>query len=361
MSIYMNCVLMIVSISILLIILIPHVGAKSGGIVSYFTGKPGSFPIGNVQASGTNLTLLNESVIPKDKSSYDFVSVGDWGCTGETDKTVANILKREPNLIIGLGDYAYSDSVKCWMDKIKPFEKLVRIVLGNHENVDNYAINVFESLRYSIPDVYMDLFGLKNQYYSFDYANVHFLMMSTEIPYENDSAQFKFVINDLKQASENSTTKWIIVANHRTMYPPYYGPSITLDTSIGKKFRDTYHPLFDLYRVDLVLQGHVHYYQRSFPLKYNTLDPEIPIVTDLHKNYYIKPLGPMFITIGTGGVEIGHPESIANPFYTAFSKTGVFGILNLEIKKDGSALKGIFYNNEAINKPYEDDIFTIIK
>ena len=75
----MNCVLTIVSISILLINLIPHVSTKSSGTVSYFIGKPEYFPIGNIQASGTNLTLLNESVIRKDKSSYDFVSVGDWG------------------------------------------------------------------------------------------------------------------------------------------------------------------------------------------------------------------------------------------------------------------------------------------
>lgn len=113
--------------------------------------------------------------------------------------------------------------------------------------------------------------------------------------------------------------------------------------------------------MDLVLQGHVHYYQRTFRLKYNILNTDTPIVTDLSKNHYIKPLGPMFVTVGTGGVEIGHPGSIANPYYTAFSKTGVFGILNLEIKKDGSALKGIFYNNGFVNKPYAEDNFTINK
>lgn len=49
--------------------------------------------------------------------------VGDWGCTGETDKTVANILKRDLDPVIGLGDYAYSMTIKCWIDKITPFEK----------------------------------------------------------------------------------------------------------------------------------------------------------------------------------------------------------------------------------------------
>src|SRR6185436_6760467 len=139
------------------------------------------------------------------------------------------------------------------------------------------------------PEAYLDKFGLKNQYYSFNYENIHFLILSTEVSYEKGSTQFEFASNDLMRASQNSTLKWIIVANHRTMYPPYYGPSIAVDTAIAKKFREIYHPLFDLYGVDLVLQGHVHYYQRTYPMKYNDKDPDMPVITDLHKNYYDNP------------------------------------------------------------------------
>ena len=185
-------------------------------------------------------------------------------------------------------------------------------------------------------------------------------MISTEVSNEKDSPQYEFVSNDLKHASENSKTKWIIVANHRTIYPPYYG-AIALDAAIGKKFRDAYHPLFDLYGVDLVLQAHVHYYQRTYPLKYNAINPDVPTITDFHKNHYIEPLGPVFLTIGTGGVELGRPDNILKPYYNAFSETGVFGILNLKIKKDGSSLEGTFYNNGDINEPYSQDTFSITK
>ena len=90
----------------------------------------------NIQATVTNQPTLYRLIIPgKEKSYYDFVSVGDWGCTEETDKTLENILKRDPNLLIALGDYSYSNSGKCWIDKIKPVESPVRIVLGNHENI----------------------------------------------------------------------------------------------------------------------------------------------------------------------------------------------------------------------------------
>jgi predicted phosphodiesterase len=353
--------LTIVSISILVFSLIPQLSANS--TADTYINKPNqSLSIGNIQAQVTNQSTAHGLIVPEEEKSYhDFVSVGDWGCTEETDKTVENILKRDPNLIIALGDYSYSNSGKCWFDKIKPIEELVKIVFGNHENKGNYHLNFFESPKYSTPDEYMNQFGLKSQYYSFDYVGVHFLMMSTDVLYEKDSPQYEFVSNDLKKASENSKTKWIIVANHRTIYPPYYGPAIALDATIGKKFRDAYHPLFDLYGVDLVLQGHVHYYQRTYPLKYNSINPDVPTITDFHKNHYIKPVGPVFLTIGTGGVEIGRPDNIPKPYYEAYSDTGVFGILNLKIKEDGSSLEGTFYNNGDINEPYVQDTFNITK
>ena len=315
-----------------------------------------------LQTPITDLTVPHNLTSPKEiKNYFDFVSVGDWGCTQETDKTVDNILKRDPNLVIGLGDYSYSNSEKCWIDKIKPIEGLVKIVFGNHENAGNYPLSVLESLTYSSPEAYLDKFGLKNQYYSFNYENIHFLILSTEVSYEKGSTQFEFASNDLMRASQNSTLKWIIVANHRTTYPPYYGPSIALDTAIAKKFREIYHPLFDLYGVDLVLQGHVHYYQRTYPMKYNDKDPDVPLITNLHKNYYDNPEGTIFLTIGTGGVGIGRPDNIGKPYYTALSNTGIFGILNIKIKNDSSLLEGTFYNNDNGSEKHASDSFRIIK
>ena len=125
----------IVSISILVFSLISQLSANSNA-ATYFINKPKqSLPMGNTQAAVTNQPLAQGLIVPgEEKSYYDFVSVGDWGCTEETDKTVENILKRDPNLIIALGDYSYSNSGKCWIDKIKPIESLVKIVFGNHEN-----------------------------------------------------------------------------------------------------------------------------------------------------------------------------------------------------------------------------------
>ena len=70
----------------------------------------------------------------------------------------------------------------------------------------------------------------------------------------------------------------------------------------SSSLRDAYHPLFDKYRVDLVLQGHVHNYQRTFPLEYDTVSPSSPTRTSTSTSSYTDPNGQIFVTVGTGGI-----------------------------------------------------------
>jgi len=44
-------------------------------------------------------------------------TVGDWDCNSRAEKTVENIQARNPELVLGLGDYVYGeDSVDCWFE-----------------------------------------------------------------------------------------------------------------------------------------------------------------------------------------------------------------------------------------------------
>ena len=76
-----------------------------------------------------------------------------------------------------------------------------------------------------------------------------------------DQGQFEFASADLAKAKSNTNTDWIIVYFHRPLY-----------SGSGSKndgMRDMYHPLFQKYNVDLVLSGHAHNYQRTYPLNYH--------------------------------------------------------------------------------------------
>ena len=50
--------------------------------------------------------------------------------------------------------------------------------------------------------------------------------------------------------------------------------------------REVYHPLFDKYGVDLVLQAHDHNYERSYPILFNGQDSEEPIIASKNESNY---------------------------------------------------------------------------
>ena len=223
--------------------------------------------------------------------NFNIAAVGDWGCNSNTDKTVNSIKNQNPELILGLGDYSYESSADCWLDTIQPIynpqinpnANNMQITIGNHENSGSEDLNT-----------YINAFSLTRQFgqvYSFNLHNVHFLSMATEISYSSSSSQNAFVKQDLAAASQNPNIDWIIVYFHKPMYS---SPSSCSSCSGESSLRDIYHPLFDQYGVDLVLEGHAHDYQRSFPIKFNPNSKSNPIITDTNnKNNYNFPSNPI--------------------------------------------------------------------
>jgi len=282
-------------------------------------------------------------------ADFNFAAVGDWGCTSNTNNTVNNIVDKNPELVLALGDYSYNTtSDDCWFKIVKPIEDKMKIEIGNHDH-----LGLGELYRY------MNHFGLTEEYYSFDYRNIHFLALSTEVPFLVNSAQYNFVKNDLSKAASDPNIDWIIVYYHRPMY------TIPSTHSAISSLRSTYHPLFEQYRVDLVLQGHNHNYQRTYPIKFNSTSPKHPIETSTNKTtYYTDPDkgGQIFVTVGTGGEDLypfkdqkdGKKE---NNNYYAKQYIG-FGILNVDITNNGKTLTGKFYTD---NSGKIIDQFTIIK
>ena len=225
-------------------------------------------------------------------SNTHIVAAGDWGCSSNTEKTVNNAKSMNPQLLLALGDYSYEKTSTCWLDLIKPVDSITKINFGNHEGEGDSLINS-----------YLNHFGLPKQYYSFDINNVHVLTMATEEKFSTDSEQYNFVVNDLRKAANNPDIKWIIVTMH---YPFYSSPNTCKESDCAgnKESRDLFHPLFDKYGVDLVLQGHVHNYQRSYPLKFNQESSSKPLVTSNSKTDYENPNGVIFAIVGTGGINL---------------------------------------------------------
>ncbi|MBP2649422.1 MAG: metallophosphoesterase [Firmicutes bacterium] len=143
-------------------------------------------------------------------------------------------------------------------------------VVGNHET---YA----PERRLAMPTLFTDQFklpmngpeGLKGQVYSFNYADVHFVMLDTQIDEEGRfvpdmlEKQKHWLEEDLATAGE----KWKLVFVHKAPYnnKPNGNPTI----------RTGFAPIIEKYHADLVFTAHDHVYAHTYPM-YNGMAVENP-------------------------------------------------------------------------------------
>jgi hypothetical protein len=137
---------------------------------------------------------------------------------------------------------------------------------GNHE----YSSSPESSDPITETGPYYDAFTLPTQaeaggvasgtetYYSFDYANIHFVSLNTyNIDISAGSAVYNWLVSDLDATSQD----WLIVYMH---FPPYSRGGRDSDTDFHMtNVRTLYNPVFEAAGVDLVLAGHSHTYERS--------------------------------------------------------------------------------------------------
>lgn len=260
------------------------------------------------------------------ESDFNFVAAGDWGCGHEALYTFSMMKSMKPELYLGLGDYSYQNSIDCWSNIVKSVGNAFKITLGNHDTVGQLL------------KAYMDKFNLEKQYYSFNYGNAHFVALSTELNEGGEIEQLRFLKSDLLMTKANKNIDWTIVFFHR----PFYSANAADITNM----RRTYHPLFDKLGVDLVLQGHSHNYQRSYPLSYNDVTHSEPIISDKEQFQYHDPLGTIFVIVGTGGESV---KSLNKKSFLVSTYEG-YGCINVEIK--GKSMNVEYYSdtNNTIDK-----------
>jgi len=302
-----------------------------------------------VIAGSLFLTIFFSSFQANYALAINFGAAGDWGCNSNTGKTVSNIRSHNsPERILALGDYSYTSTPTCWLDIIDSIKNRTRITIGNHEDDSSEGFSQ-----------YMSAFGLSKTYYSFNYGNVHVLVMDSDrASYSKGSAQYNFVISDLQSASQNSNIKWIIVYLHKQMYTSPNTCSSGSCSNTGSdatNLRNIYHPNFGKYGVDVVLMGHVHNFQRTFPIKYDSGSPSSPIVTSFNSQDYSDPYGQIFALVGTGGVNLN--GLVGKSSFVKYQQDDRFGALDINIENNGYKLAGRYYTNDGVKR----DVFTITK
>jgi Calcineurin-like phosphoesterase len=293
--------------------------------------------------------IMLMAIVSNYASAFNAGVAGDWGCNSNTDATVNRIKSfHSPERVFALGDYSYQSTATCWLNKISSVKSITRIAIGNHEDDDNEGFSQ-----------YMSAFGLSKTYYTMTFSNMRVIVMDTDrVSYSSGSSQYNFVVNELQKASQDPNIKWIVVYLHKQLYtsPNTCSSSSCSNTgSDATNLRNIYHAKFDQYGVDVVMNGHLHNYQRTYPIKYDSGSPSSPIKACSNTNNYGDCQGEIYVTVGTGGVNL-HGLSGKSSF-VASQQDDRFGALDLNIEGGGYTLAGRYYTNDGVQR----DFFKISK
>ena len=249
--------------------------------------------------------------------SFTFTAAGDYGASSDATAVLngTNPAVSGANLNLALGDLSYANLTpeSAWCDYVKqkvgtsfPFE----IVAGNHED-DSPSGNNIDNFATCLPDQIGGITGRYSREYFFDYPVAspltRFIMISPDLTfldegtynYSSGNAHYNWVANAIDSA-RSAGIAWIVVGMHKNCI------------SMGNYSCNIGTGLFNLLidkKVDLILQGHDHTYQRSHQL---TLGPSCSgivsgssnancVVDNGSDNNYTKGAGSVLAIVGTGG------------------------------------------------------------
>jgi len=144
-------------------------------------------------------------------------------------------------------------------------------VPGNHETYDvpeeNHSVKpLFFTKQIKLPaNGPVDLVG---QVYSFDYGEVHFAILDSQVDEEG-----QYIPNMLQLEADwldsdlaATTQKWKVVLFHKT---PYYNKAVRAN----EKVKAVLLPVIDKHHVDIVINGHDHGYSRTYPIYQDSYMP----------------------------------------------------------------------------------------
>ena len=99
------------------------------------------------------------------------------------------------------------------------------------------------------------------EWYSFDYANAHFVVLNDTVTNASTiaGAEANWLESDLS-AVDRTRTPWIFAVHHQALFT--CGSTHSPDTTA----RDAWQPIFDAHNVDIALEGHNHVYERTLPI-----------------------------------------------------------------------------------------------
>jgi len=245
---------------------------------------------------------------------FKIASVADMGAntteSGGNMRSISRLVAAgKVDWILHNGDISYADGYQGQWDAYFRDVQNITAYVPYMTTVGNHEVGVIGALglaigyihRFQLPSAQATSSSLSNLYYSWNYGNVHFIAMDTESDLDIPLItlqQTTWLENDLATV-DRKATPWIVVHGHR----PFYCSGDKECDDNAFIFRRAIQ-LFHEYKVDLVLSGHRHNYERMWPIQ-----PDgTPIKT------YTNPGAPAYILNGVGGCREGFSGFGSVPF-----------------------------------------------
>ncbi len=192
--------------------------------------------------------------------------------------------------------------------------------------------------------------------YSFDYGNTHFVAIDSNF-YMN--WQDPKMVEGLRKAiTANPSATWRFVVLH-------VAPFHSSVSHQNEQWMRRLAPLFEETGVDVVWSGHVHNYQRSYPLRFRpsakrsangTVDGEFSLDTTFDGTSTTKPNGVLYVVTGAGGAALykkplhaGEGTSETEPF-TAKYDADVHSLTELSVSGKTLSIRQIDENGAEVDK-----------
>lgn len=293
-------------------------------------GQSYSYRVGSGGRWSKAFAFTQPRAAGKDAYPFRLGIMGDVGQTWNSSRTLAGIASFAPDILLLVGDLTYADDYSAngtlwgawptpasyqprWDSWGRLSQRLASRIplqtsIGNHESEEiqqNLAITAYAA-RYPVPQdpacintspndylLYADpsrtatfaagkddpSVHYNNSWYSFNAGPAHIVFITSYVPYDEASEQYRWFIADMKTV-DRAATPWLVVSFHAPWYNSYDG-----HFKENAAMQRVFEPLFWTYGVDLVYSGHVHAYERSTPV------------------YQWQPnaCGAIYTTIGDGG------------------------------------------------------------
>eukprot|EP00668_Euglena_longa_P004889 GGOE01005730.1.p1 GENE.GGOE01005730.1~~GGOE01005730.1.p1 ORF type:complete len:527 (-),score=103.30 GGOE01005730.1:288-1868(-) len=239
--------------------------------------------------------------MPSDHLPMKIGLTGDVGQTAVSNATLRALAAFDPDMIFFAGDLSYADG---WGWRWDSFGRLMEVAAtrypflacpGNHELLGGEAYIHYNS-RWSMPHRWSG--SPDNTFFSYEVGPIHLISLNSYAATTLGSIQSNWLLQDLGTV-RRSVTPWIVVMFHA----PYYN-SNRGHQGEASAMRSDVEELFYNAGVDVVVSGHIHAYERTFPVFQND----------------VNLCGPVYLNVGDGGNREGtvRPWVDPQPAWSAF-------------------------------------------